>query len=130
SPPRTRSQRPKRRLRSRTERFWDRRAFIPRTPGGLMVPITLVNVLILCAAAALVVVVQPSLLGASASMCGEEKKGWGTRLAAILIAGLTAGLGQLVYGVTLGLVLGKLGTFPVALGAIAVGFGITSVVYS
>ena len=95
-----------------------------------MVPITFTSVVILVAVFTSLLLLQPTFLGVSASICGEKKPGWGTRLAAILIAGVASSVGQLAYSLTFGWMLARLGTVPVALGAVAVGFGVTSVVYS
>jgi hypothetical protein len=73
---------------------------------------------------------QPLLLKASCSLCGEKPLGYGAGFLAILMSLMVGGVASTIYGFTLGAVLGAFSAALAGLGALVVSFGVTSVVYS
>ena len=93
-------------------------------------PLTLTTVAVLLGTAIVVFVVQPLLLGLSATLTGERRPTWGLSFAALVVASFASIAAQLVYGFTLGLVLARMGQLPVAVGAFGVNLLVSAIVYS
>lgn len=91
---------------------------------------SLFTVALLLGVTLLTLAIQPSLLGFSAALVGEERPAWLVSLGALVVAVISSFSAQVVYAVTLGWVVAKFGQAPLALGALGVNLLVTGIVYS
>ncbi len=93
-------------------------------------PLSGMAIALILGAVTLTFILQPFFLGWSAMAVGEKRPGWAVSFVALIVAGVTSVISQLIYGFTLGLLLMKLGQVPMMIGSFAVSLLATSIVYS
>lgn len=77
-----------------------------------------------------VLLVQPLLLKLSATACGEKSPSLWTAIAALLASAVACTLTGVMYGLSLGVLLGGVSRTLAGLGAWAVSYGTTAIVFS